>query len=89
MHFARFQITAAAAEYFNRIRQAAKRIAHSRLTTGGIRPEKSVYTLDKAKMQRKGEDYDEDEQKKMVMWSSSMFMFDRKHCSGICRYSFI
>jgi hypothetical protein len=24
------------------------------LTTGGIRPEKSVYTLDKAKMQRKG-----------------------------------
>ena len=35
-------------------RQAAKRIAHSRLTTGGIRPEKSVYTLDKAKMQRKG-----------------------------------
>ena len=34
--------------------QAAKRIAHSRLTTGGIRPEKSVYTLDKAKMQRKG-----------------------------------
>ena len=42
-----------------------------------------------AKMQRKGEDYDEDEQKKMVMWSSCMFMFDRKHCSGICRYSYI
>ena len=32
MHFARFQITAAAAEYFNRIRQVAKRIANIRLT---------------------------------------------------------